>query len=186
VSSIGEPETKNSPVANDKNTFALAAAKPGKKVAALKTNAAKKFLKADHHDHNMVVAVRLRPMTRNEVQSREIDIISLQDKMIVVLDKVELENMENDKKPDVLHRSKEMRYFFDRIFGKKNDTAHVYKETCAHLIPSVIKGYNACVFAYGTTGSGKTHTMTGLPQQPGIMFLILRDLFLTVKNETER
>ena len=106
--------------------------------------------------------------------------------MIVVLDKVELECMENDKKPDILHRSKEMRYFFDRIFGKKQDTASVYKDTCAHLIPSVIKGYNACVFAYGTTGSGKTYTMTGLPQQPGIMFLILRDLFHTVKNETER
>ena len=95
------PEQQKSPVANDKNTFALAANKKeekpapaGKKVAALKTNAAKKFLKADHHDHNMVVAVRLRPMTRNEVQSREVDIISLQDKMIVVLDKVEMECME--------------------------------------------------------------------------------------------
>ena len=79
VASINEtPEQKE---ANDKNTFALAANnkdKPaGKKVAALKTNAAKKFLKADHHDHNMVVAVRLRPMTRNEVQGREVDIISL-------------------------------------------------------------------------------------------------------------
>ena len=53
------------------------------------------------------------------------------------------------------------------------NTPDVYENTCAHLVPSVIAGYNACVFAYGTTGSGKTYTMTGTPEQPGIMVLIL-------------
>jgi kinesin family protein 18/19 len=30
-------------------------------------------------------------------------------------------------------------------------------------------GYNATVFAYGSTGAGKTHTMLGTPSDPGIM-----------------
>lgn len=86
--------------------------------------------------------------------------------------------MDKDKKnPDVLHRSKEMRYFFDRIFDKKATTKQVYQNTCTQLIKSVIDGYNACVFAYGTTGSGKTYTMTGTPENPGIDFLIIQDLF---------
>ena len=95
-----------------------------------------------------------------------------------MLDKVEMEcefNKEQNK--DVLHRSREQRYFFDRIFTKSSPTSEVYEKTCAQLIPSVIKGYNACVFAYGTTGSGKTFSMTGTPQDPGIMVLILKDLF---------
>jgi kinesin family protein 18/19 len=101
--------------------------------------------------------------------------------MIVVLDKVEMAALEQPEKPkDVLHRSKEMRYFFDRIFDKKSDTTEVYKNTSAHLVPSVIKGYNACVFAYGTTGSGKTFTMTGKQESPGLMVLILRDLFYEI------
>lgn len=37
----------------------------------------------------------------------------------------------------------------------------VYKITTAPLVRDVIKGYNAAVFAYGATGSGKTHTMLG-------------------------
>ena len=61
-------------------------------------------------------------------------------------------------------------------------TSEVYTKTCAHLIPSVIKGYNACVFAYGTTGSGKTYSMTGTPQSPGIMVLILQDLFAAIQE----
>ena len=45
------------------------------------------------------------------------------------------------------------------------------------MIDSVIKGFNACVFAYGTTGSGKTYTMTGNTDSPGIMYLIIEDMF---------
>jgi kinesin family protein 18/19 len=81
------------------------------------------------------------------------------------------------KKPDVLHRSREQRYYFDRIFTAENTTQNVYERTCSHLIEAVIKGYNACVFAYGTTGSGKTYTMTGTTETPGIMYLIIEDMF---------
>jgi kinesin family protein 18/19 len=39
------------------------------------------------------------------------------------------------------------------------------------LIPSII------VFAYGATGAGKTHTMLGTQQNPGIIFLTVMDLY---------
>jgi kinesin family member 18/19 len=48
----------------------------------------------------------------------------------------------------------------------------------------VIEGYNACVFAYGTTGSGKTYTMTGTPESPGIDILILQDLFNLINDSS--
>lgn len=99
------------------------------------------------------------------------------------MDRVEIECSEQDKKPDVLHRSKEQRFFFDIIFPKVCHTPEVYENTCAHLVPSVIAGYNACVFAYGTTGSGKTYTMTGTMESPGIMVLILQDLFKAIQEK---
>jgi kinesin family protein 18/19 len=78
-----------------------------------------------------------------------------------VLDKVELECESEGKKPEMLHRSREQRYYFDRIFPLDTSTETVYQNTCQDLISSVVQGYNACVFAYGTTGSGKTYTMAG-------------------------
>lgn len=128
----------------------------------------------------MVVAVRVRPLNQKEVLTKDYDILQIQDKLIIVMDRVEIECSEKDTKPDVLHRSKELRYFFDRIFPKTITTLEVYENTCAHLVPSVIDGYNACVFAYGTTGSGKTFTMTGTVNSPGIMVLILQDLFKAI------
>lgn len=43
----------------------------------------------------------------------------------------------------------------------------MYKATTAPLVRDVIKGYNAAVFAYGATGSGKTHTMLGPCRKKG-------------------
>ena len=43
--------------------------------------------------------------------------------------------------------------------------------------------YNGTVFAYGATGAGKTHTMVGDHQQPGIMIRALNDLFHAVKDK---
>jgi Kinesin motor domain len=37
----------------------------------------------------------------------------------------------------------------------------VYQTTTAPLVRDVLAGYTAAVFAYGATGSGKTHTMLG-------------------------
>lgn len=106
--------------------------------------------------------------------------------MLVVLDRTEVICESEGKKPDVLHRSKEQKYFFDRIFDHKANQEMVYKNTCSHLIESVVRGYNATVFAYGTTGSGKTYTMVGTQEQPGIMVLTLTDMFNYIKKDTEK
>ena len=36
------------------------------------------------------------------------------------------------------------------------------------IITSCVDGYNVCIIAYGQTGAGKTYTMMGTPEQPGV------------------
>ena len=38
-------------------------------------------------------------------------------------------------------------------------------------------GFNACVFAYGQTGAGKSYSMTGSPGNPGLIPMVCRDIF---------
>ena len=47
------------------------------------------------------------------------------------------------------------------VFDPLTCTAEVYKDAVAPLVRSVVRGETACVFAYGHTGSGKTHTVIG-------------------------
>ena len=43
----------------------------------------------------------------------------------------------------------------------------VFEDT-KRLIQSAVDGYNVCIFAYGQTGAGKTHTIQGNASDPGI------------------
>ncbi len=53
----------------------------------------------------------------------------------------------------------------DRVFGPDDDQAAVYEEV-TDLVYSACTGSKVCVFAYGPTGSGKTHTMQGVASGP--------------------
>lgn len=74
-------------------------------------------------------------------------------------------------------RVKDQTFGFDRIFDDSAQQADVYEATTKPLLDNVLDGYNATVFAYGATGCGKTHTITGTVQQPGIIFLTMQELF---------
>ena len=50
------------------------------------------------------------------------------------------------------------------------------------LVDSAVAGYNATIFAYGATGSGKTHTMSGTPEFPGITPRTIEYIFRKVNE----
>jgi len=50
---------------------------------------------------------------------------------------------------------------FDAVFPPEAEQSHVYQALAAPLIERVISGENACLMAFGQTGSGKSYTMLG-------------------------
>lgn len=64
---------------------------------------------------------------------------------------------------------------FDAVFGPASTQAQLYAEV-RELVPSVLDGYDVCIFAYGPTGSGKTHTMAGPVSDRGINPRALHDV----------
>jgi kinesin family member 18/19 len=80
---------------------------------------------------------------------------------------------------------KDQVFAFDRIFPEDASQTDVYEGTTRSLIDSVMDGYNATVFAYGATGCGKTHTITGTSQQPGIIFLTMQELFEKIADRSD-
>ncbi|TVY49843.1 Kinesin-like protein [Lachnellula occidentalis] len=81
-------------------------------------------------------------------------------------------------------RVKDQQFAFDRVFDENTTQADVYEATTRGLMDSVLEGYNATVFAYGATGCGKTHTITGTAQQPGIIFLTMQELFEKISERS--
>jgi DNA replication protein DnaC len=53
-----------------------------------------------------------------------------------------------------------------------SEQENIFAETAFPVCENVLQGYNGTIFAYGQTGTGKTHTITGIlkdEKQKGIM-----------------
>ncbi|CAO1619629.1 unnamed protein product [Parajaminaea phylloscopi] len=79
-------------------------------------------------------------------------------------------------------RAKDVRYAFDRVFDANCDQKQVFEGTTRPLLDGILQGYNASVFAYGATGCGKTHTISGTPEDPGVIFLTMKDLYARIEE----
>ncbi|PNX71930.1 kinesin-like protein KIFC3-like, partial [Trifolium pratense] len=66
----------------------------------------------------------------------------------------------------------------DRIRVKLGGTRKDFEfDKVEPILRSAMDGHNVCVFAYGQTGTGKTFTMDGTNEQPGIIPRALEELF---------
>jgi len=73
-------------------------------------------------------------------------------------------------------------YTFDRVFDASSDNRQVYEATTKRIVRDVVEGVNGAVFAYGQTSSGKTHTMQGSDDEPGVIPLAIEDVFTCVRE----
>eukprot|EP00698_Gefionella_okellyi_P025652 TRINITY_DN945_c0_g1_i1.p1 TRINITY_DN945_c0_g1~~TRINITY_DN945_c0_g1_i1.p1 ORF type:complete len:828 (+),score=188.12 TRINITY_DN945_c0_g1_i1:92-2575(+) len=65
---------------------------------------------------------------------------------------------------------------YDHVFNQRSTQQDVYAHT-EPLIMCALEGFNVCLFAYGQTGAGKTYTMEGPADDPGLVQRSLRTVF---------
>ncbi|XP_010647681.1 kinesin-like protein KIN-7D, mitochondrial isoform X2 [Vitis vinifera] len=77
-------------------------------------------------------------------------------------------------------------YAFDRVFGPSTGSQDVYDVAARPVVKAAMEGINGTVFAYGVTSSGKTHTMHGDQNSPGIIPLAIKDVFSIIQDTPGR
>jgi kinesin family protein 3/17 len=75
-------------------------------------------------------------------------------------------------------------FTFDKAFDEAFSQQQIFDETARPIIDSVLEGYNGTIFAYGQTGTGKTHTMEGAPTpgQQGIIPNAFEYIFAAIQE----
>ena len=63
--------------------------------------------------------------------------------------------------PTELQLASGPRLAFDRVFPQTATQEEVFRDVALPLVQPVLEGVNACVFAFGNTGAGKTFSMIG-------------------------
>ncbi|KAL1110375.1 hypothetical protein AAG570_007906, partial [Ranatra chinensis] len=127
-------------------------------------------------NHQITVCVRKRPLNKREIIRKEVDVISVPRKDLIVVH-------EPKNKVDLTKYLENQQFRFDYAFDETSSNEIVYKYTAKPLVQTIFEGGMATCFAYGQTGSGKTHTMggtfTGKVQdcKKGIYAMAAKDVF---------
>lgn len=59
-------------------------------------------------------------------------------------------------------------FMFDHVYDESSSQKKVYETTARTVVDSALQGYNATIFAYGQTGTGKTFTMEGFNREGSV------------------
>ncbi|KAK6765054.1 hypothetical protein RB195_025114 [Necator americanus] len=127
----------------------------------------------------LTVVVRVRPLSNAEKDQRNFQCVFQLDKRRLLL--VDPEKYESNILRQ--NRQHERQFLFDAAFGPNSSQVDIHTATTSPLVDSIVAGYNATVFAYGATGSGKTFTMIGTKERPGLMSLLTQNLYQKIDVE---
>ena len=145
-------------------------------------------LKQKFSKQNMIVAVRCRPLSQRELDFSNINTITIEKEIVTVSNPIEynsdsISNLYLNKEKNItITKTKQNKFAFDFTFPEKTNQEEIYHYTTETLLQSVFDGFNSTVFAYGATGSGKTYTMVGNGENPGLMVRTISDLFNMIKS----
>ncbi|XP_057436737.1 kinesin-like protein KIN-7D, mitochondrial isoform X1 [Lotus japonicus] len=126
-------------------------------------------LDASRSGDSISVTIRFRPLSEREYQrGDEIAWYADGDKIV-----------RNEYNPATA-------YAFDKVFGPHTISEEVYEVAAKPVVKAAMEGINGTVFAYGVTSSGKTHTMHGDQNSPGIIPLAIKDVFSMIQDTPGR
>ncbi|XP_047516275.1 kinesin-like protein KIF18A isoform X1 [Pieris napi] len=134
------------------------------------------------------VVVRVRPLNMKEMQSNNRIVVDVVDDKMLVFDPKEetrpffYQGVQQPNKNYLKRANKELKFVFDDVCGQEASNQDVFETTTKDIISSLMEGYNCSVFAYGATGAGKTFTMIGTLENPGITYLTMEHLFYTIDS----
>lgn len=106
---------------------------------------------------NVQVAVRCRPLNSRERSSGERTVLTCAEERREVI----CSAPNAVRKGGSAAANPKKMYTYDHVFGPDASQADVYEGIVEPIVDEVLQGYNCTVFAYGQTGTGKTHTMEG-------------------------
>ncbi|XP_076260932.1 uncharacterized protein LOC143196882 [Rhynchophorus ferrugineus] len=113
---------------------------------------------------NIQIAVKIRPLIERELKEKTEALWEIQENSVVQVDYVQ--NC----------------YSFDHIFDQHKTNKDVYDNVVNPLVISCLHGINSTIFAYGQTSSGKTHTILGSKNNPGIINYAIEDIFKYIEE----
>uniref|UniRef100_A0A3Q3XHY5 Kinesin-like protein n=1 Tax=Mola mola TaxID=94237 RepID=A0A3Q3XHY5_MOLML len=136
------------------------------------------------------VVIRVRPT--NDIEKRENcrNVVQVVDNHMLIFDPKEVDTScfgsRRVRNRNINKRAnKDLKFVFDHVFNENATQVDIFENTTKAVLDGVMNGFNCTVFAYGATGAGKTHTMLGSQNDPGVMYRTMKELFQRMEDAKE-
>jgi kinesin family member C1 len=113
---------------------------------------------------NIRVYLRVRPPTPEELDASVQYQFSRTDDSLLEIVSTQNKELSGCKNAP----EKRYNYKFDKVFAPEVSQDSIFKEM-NQIVRATLDGCNTCIFAYGPTGSGKTHTLEGTDGNLGMI-----------------
>ena len=109
------------------------------------------------------VYLRIRPLINDEEHAE----FSIEDNVVLA----------TPQKTSVFQAQR--KFTFTEVFDHESGQSSIFESVAMPMLKQFIKGYDGLLFAYGATSAGKTHTIRGTEDDPGLLPRIVKLLLAT-------
>lgn len=116
--------------------------------------------KTDEDTHVQVIC-RLRPLSKYEISKGQESATEWLDEHTICVNT----------------RDAQQVFSFDQVCDEQTTQQKMYDMVARNTLQDLFRGFNGTILAYGQTGAGKSHTMFGTKEDPGIIPRICNSIF---------
>eukprot|EP01084_Bolivina_argentea_P055361 101506_1 len=112
------------------------------------------------------VMIRFRPTNKSEQKKSDQEepwsTLQRTDKGIKMIDnQLSLYGVAQHGPKNIIFKKKKNTFYFNSLMDEKTTQEQAFEKVGQQICDEILQGYNGTIFAYGQSGSGKTHTMYG-------------------------
>lgn len=123
---------------------------------------------------NVLVCVRMRPLNRKERKSNQ--------KIAWKIDGNNINQLGLKKNQGLPPKI----FSYDQLWGPGISNEDIFGNIGFSVVKTTMEGYHGVVFAYGQTSAGKTHSIHGGQDDPGMIPRAVQAMFEYIENTTDR
>lgn len=144
-----------------------------------KTLSSSKLISSSAFGEHIKVYLRIRPFTKLEIDENinksVIDITNIEETDVILSPPIGSHAKKLDKE--------KIEFKFSHVYNMNSKQLDIYNGCAANLVDSLFNIQSSMLFVYGVSNSGKTYTICGEDNNPGIVPLTIKEIFNKIKEE---
>ena len=122
---------------------------------------------------NVEVFLRIKPLLGAQAEQQP-TMTAIESNTVLATAPPASQASQSSRVEDTSSQPADSKFTFTQVFRANSSQVQVFDAAMSPLVENLLQGQHSLLFAYGITNAGKTHTIMGTKDQPGLLPLALQ------------